>query len=77
MMEKHRQSILRLGRHHIAVAAAFTVVLNLLFLVTPLYMLQIYDRVLTTGSVPTLLVLSGSRSSSWAFFCVLMLVVAG
>lgn len=32
--------------------------INLLMLVTPLYMLQIYDRVLTSQSVDTLLFLS-------------------
>ena len=33
----------------------FTVVTNLLLLVPPLYMLQVYDRVLASGSVDTLL----------------------
>ncbi|MEX0345850.1 MAG: type I secretion system permease/ATPase [Rhizobiaceae bacterium] len=36
----------------------FSVVVNLLMLATPLYMLQIYDRVLSSGSVPTLLYLT-------------------
>ena len=32
---------------------------NVLMLTGPLFMLQIYDRVLASGSVPTLVVLSG------------------
>lgn len=38
--------------------AIFSGVVNLLMLAGPLYMLQIYDRVLTSRSVPTLLALS-------------------
>ena len=38
--------------------ALFSAVLNLLMLSVPLYMMQIYDRVLTTRSVDTLLALS-------------------
>lgn len=38
--------------------AAFSVAVNLLMLVTPLYMLQIYDRVLTSGSMETLTLVS-------------------
>ncbi len=38
--------------------AVFSAVLNLLMLAVPLYMMQVYDRVLTTGSVDTLLALT-------------------
>jgi PrtD family type I secretion system ABC transporter len=38
--------------------ALFSFVLNLLMLVSPFYMLQVYDRVLTSGSKETLYVLS-------------------
>jgi len=36
----------------------FSVVVNLLMLVSPLYMLQVYDRVLSSGSVETLIMVS-------------------
>ncbi len=39
--------------------ALFSVLVNLLMLTGPLYMLQVYDRVLGSGSVETLLALSG------------------
>ncbi len=35
----------------------FSLIINLLMLTGPLFMLQVYDRVLTSGSVPTLLAL--------------------
>ena len=43
--------------HPLAVGI-FSFFLNLLYLVSPLYMLQIYDRVLTSGQRPTLLYLT-------------------
>src|SRR5258708_26054568 len=36
----------------------FSAAINLLYLASPLYMLQVYDRVVTSGSVPTLLMLT-------------------
>ena len=36
----------------------FSFIINLLLLVSPIYMLQLYDRVLSSGSGDTLLVLS-------------------
>ena len=38
--------------------ALFSACVNLLMLTVPMYMLQVYDRVLTTGNVDTLLALS-------------------
>jgi len=42
--------------------------INLLMLTGPLFMLQIYDRVLASGSVPTLLVLSGLAAGLFIFY---------
>jgi ATP-binding cassette subfamily C protein len=49
---------LRECRRPFAAVAVFSGVVNLLMLAGPLYMLQVYDRVLTSRSVPTLVVLS-------------------
>lgn len=43
----------------ILVTGFFSVSVNVLLLVSPLYMLQVYDRVLTSGSLDTLLLVSG------------------
>lgn len=51
------QALRDAGRAFAAVAL-FSVAVNLLHLAAPLYMLQVYDRVLGTGSVETLIVLS-------------------
>lgn len=37
----------------------FSIAINLLMLVSPLYMMQVYDRVLTSRSLPTLVALTG------------------
>ncbi|MDR6628001.1 type I secretion system permease/ATPase [Caulobacter segnis] len=50
---------LRKGRSALGYAALFSLVTNLLYLALPIYTNQIYGRVLTSGSVPTLLVLTG------------------
>lgn len=39
-------------------AAVFSMLINLLMLVPAFYMLQVYDRVVTSGSVPTLIMLT-------------------
>jgi PrtD family type I secretion system ABC transporter len=38
--------------------AAFSFVINILMLTGPIFMLQVYDRVMTSGSLPTLVVLT-------------------
>lgn len=48
-----------------------SLVINLLMLTGPLYMLQIYDRVLASGSVPTLLVISVFALGMFIFYGVL------
>lgn len=51
------KAILESRRAFIA-AGVFSCVINILMLAGPLFMLQVYDRVLTSGSIPTLLALS-------------------
>ena len=46
------------ARRLFGVVGVFSLFINLMMLVTPLYMLQIYDRVLTSRSVDTLIVLT-------------------
>lgn len=48
-----------------------SLIINLLMLTGPLYMLQIYDRVLASGSVPTLMVISVFALGMFAFYGVL------
>jgi PrtD family type I secretion system ABC transporter len=45
-------------RRAVVAAAVFSFFTNILTLAGPLYMMQVYDRVLTSGSVPTLVALS-------------------
>ncbi len=45
-------------RHAFLVAGLFSLFINVLMLAGPLYMLQVYDRVLTSHSVPTLVALT-------------------
>ncbi|MCP4314909.1 MAG: type I secretion system permease/ATPase, partial [Hyphomicrobiales bacterium] len=42
--------------------------INLLMLTGPLFMLQVYDRVLASGSVPTLAVLGGLAAGLYVFY---------
>jgi ATP-binding cassette subfamily C protein len=54
----HFRGILRAHRQLVAAVALFSLVINLLMLVGPLYMLQVYDRVLGSRSEATLAALS-------------------
>lgn len=45
-------------RPYLAAAVAFSLVINIAMLVAPIYMLQVYDRVLTASSVSTLIWIS-------------------
>nr|QQZ49891.1 hypothetical protein JKL49_24830 [Phenylobacterium glaciei] len=49
---------IREGYPSLAVAAAFSLVSNLLYMALPLYTFQIYGRVMSSGSIPTLLVIT-------------------
>ena len=54
-----------------AAAAGFSLVINLLMLVSPLYMMQIYNRVLPSRSEPTLILLTGLACAMLGVMCVL------
>jgi PrtD family type I secretion system ABC transporter len=58
---------LRDCRRAFSTVAVFSGVVNLLMLAGPLYMLQIYDRVLSSKSVPTLIALSLFLVGAYAF----------
>ena len=61
----HARQVLAACRRAWAGVALFSACLNLLTLAVPLYMMQIYDRVLTTRSLDTLLVLSVMVAGAW------------
>lgn len=52
----------------------FSIVVNLLMLTGPLFMLQVYDRVLSSGSMPTLVALSALVAALFLFMGVLDLL---
>lgn len=52
------RQVLKTCRTIVVALLVISVTTNLLMLTGPLYMLQVYDRVLTSGSVPTLVALS-------------------
>lgn len=52
------RSALRACRRHIGYVVLFSFCLNLLYLAPSIYMLQVYDRVMTSGGVLTLIYLS-------------------
>ncbi|MEO1281406.1 MAG: ATP-binding cassette domain-containing protein, partial [Pseudomonadota bacterium] len=65
---------LRSSRDAFVSAAMFSFVINLLMLAGPLFMLQVYDRVMTSGSVPTLIALSIFTFGAYAVIGILELV---
>src|SRR4051812_42851288 len=50
--------VLHASRGYFVVAAVFSLAINLLYLAAPLYMLQVYDRVISSASEITLLMLT-------------------
>jgi ATP-binding cassette subfamily C exporter for protease/lipase len=55
--DEFRQA-LRVSLPALVAAAAFSGAINLLYLSSPLYLMQIYNRVLASGSIPTLVMLT-------------------
>ena len=67
-------AVLLEGRYILAGIVVVSAFLNLLALTGPLFMLQIYDRVLPSGSVPTLVMLSVLAAALFAFYATLDLL---
>jgi ATP-binding cassette subfamily C protein len=60
--------------HVLSGLCVFSACLNLLALTGPLFMLQIYDRVLPSASVPTLMLLSILAAALFCFYAILDLL---
>lgn len=67
-------AVLRQTRKAFVSVAALSAVTNILMLTGPLFMMQVYDRVLASRSVPTLVALSGLAISLYVFLGVLELI---
>ena len=62
---------LRLCRAHLRSVLIFSACINVAYLAPTLYMLQVYDRVLPSGSTPTLLFLTLALTGALAFLALL------
>src|SRR5215470_16511464 len=51
--------------------AFFSLIINVLLLASPIYMLQVYDRVLTSGHVETLIMVTLITATAVACMCAL------
>src|SRR5215207_3351493 len=60
------RDILRACRGYFVMAAIFSLAINLLYLASPLYMLQVYDRVISSASNVTLVMPTIERSTGAA-----------
>jgi ATP-binding cassette subfamily C protein len=67
---------LRQCRQHFVAAAAFSLLINILYLAPTLYMLQVYDRVVPTGGKTTLLFVTLALALSLLAMCGLDMVRA-
>ncbi|MEM9224813.1 MAG: ABC transporter transmembrane domain-containing protein, partial [Pseudomonadota bacterium] len=65
---------MKTARGALIAIGVFSFLINLLMLTGPVYMLQIYDRVLASGSIPTLLALSFIVVALYVFMAILDLI---
>src|SRR5205809_6526969 len=56
--QRELRHALRACSGHFTAAGLFSAAINILYLASPIYMLQVYDRVLSSSSMPTLLMLT-------------------
>ena len=68
------RTALRAARRSLWSVALFSGMVNLLMLAGPLYMLQVYDRVLASRSIPTLVGISAFLAAAYAFQAALDIV---
>jgi ATP-binding cassette subfamily C protein len=61
-------AVLKASRGVFLSTGVFSCLVNILMLTGPLFMLQIYDRVLTSGSVPTLVTLSAITLALYIYY---------
>ncbi len=62
------------SRRPFMATALFSLIINLLMLTGPLFMLQVYDRVMTSGSMPTLVALAALTTTLYGIVGILELV---
>ena len=60
--------VYRASRSTLIAAGVFSCMVNILMLTGPLFMLQVYDRVLASGSVPTLVALTIIVAAMYAYY---------
>ncbi len=70
------RALLRRTRFPLLALGLMSLATNLLVLTGPLFMLQVYDRVLASRSVPTLVALFGLVAGTYAFLALLELLRA-
>lgn len=72
--DHERSKARRFMRRIVIWTAVFSIFVNLLMLTGPLFMLQVYDRVLSSGSLPTLAALFGLVAGLFLFMGLLDLI---
>ena len=72
--ESEIRAAIRASKKAFQATGVFSLVINVLMLAGPLFMLQVYDRVMTSGSMPTLVALALMTGALYAIIGVLELV---
>jgi PrtD family type I secretion system ABC transporter len=72
--ESEIRAAIRASKRAFVATGVFSLVINVLMLAGPLFMLQVYDRVMTSGSIPTLVVLALMTAALYGIIGALELV---